>query len=117
MIYPNLDANFGEAPMMLTIVVNGTKRDIVAAAQKSGYAWALERDNEPTFVLQFAGPGGVAGGGSWGAATDGIKEYNKQHFVTHQRRRQLWSTENPTNLRASGSMIVAMSCLVDLVIQ
>ncbi|KAF5180559.1 Rna polymerase ii c-terminal domain phosphatase-like, partial [Thalictrum thalictroides] len=28
----------------------------------------------PTFVLQFAGPGGVAGGGSWGATIDGIKD-------------------------------------------
>ncbi|KAF5190532.1 hypothetical protein FRX31_019881, partial [Thalictrum thalictroides] len=64
MTYPNPDANFSEAPMMLTIVVNGTKRDIVAAAEKSGYAW-VERDNEPTVFLQLVGPGvlqeGVAG--------------------------------------------------------
>jgi glucose dehydrogenase len=39
------DADFGEAPMMLTILVNGTKKDVVAAVQKSGYAWALDRDN------------------------------------------------------------------------
>lgn len=42
---PNLDADFGEAPMLLTIFSNGTKRDIVAAVQKSGFVWALDRDN------------------------------------------------------------------------
>lgn len=42
---PNPDADFGEAPMMLSIHVNGTKKDIVVAAQKSGFAWASDRDN------------------------------------------------------------------------
>lgn len=42
---PNPDADFGEAPMMLSIVVNGSTRDIVVAVQKSGFAWALDRDN------------------------------------------------------------------------
>lgn len=42
---PNPDADFGEAPMMLTIYVNGSKRDIVVAVQKSGFVWALDRDN------------------------------------------------------------------------
>ena len=42
---PNPDADFGEAPMMLSIELNGTKRDIVVAVQKSGFAWALDRDN------------------------------------------------------------------------
>lgn len=42
---PNPDADFGEAPMMLTIYVNGTKKDIIAAVQKSGFAWALDRDD------------------------------------------------------------------------
>lgn len=42
---PNLEADFGEAPMMLTISPNGVKRDIVVAVQKSGYAWALDRDS------------------------------------------------------------------------
>ena len=41
---PNLDADFGEAPMLLTIFPNGTRRDIVVAVQKSGFAWALDRD-------------------------------------------------------------------------
>lgn len=42
---PTPDADFGEAPMMLTTVVNGTKQDIVVAVQKSGYAWALDRNS------------------------------------------------------------------------
>ena len=42
---PNPDADFGEAPMMLSIYVNGTMRDIVTAVQKSGFAWALDRNN------------------------------------------------------------------------
>ncbi|GAA0161992.1 hypothetical protein LIER_18185 [Lithospermum erythrorhizon] len=42
---PNLDADFGEAPMLLSINPNGTKRDVVAVVQKSGFAWALDRDN------------------------------------------------------------------------
>lgn len=41
---PTPDADFGEAPMMLTTCVNGTKKDMVVAVQKSGYAWALNRD-------------------------------------------------------------------------
>lgn len=41
---PSPDADFGEAPMMLTTKINGTKKDIVVAVQKSGFAWALDRD-------------------------------------------------------------------------
>ena len=42
---PNLDADFGEAPMLLAVIVKGKLRDIVAVVQKSGFAWALDRDN------------------------------------------------------------------------
>ncbi|KAF5177216.1 hypothetical protein FRX31_033197 [Thalictrum thalictroides] len=56
-----------------------------------------EEISEPTFLLQLAGPEGVAGGGSWGAATDGIK--NPMVYT------------NPTNLRASGPVIVANNFL------
>lgn len=42
---PNVDADFGEAPMLLTIHPNRTRRDVVVAVQKSGFAWALDRDN------------------------------------------------------------------------
>lgn len=42
---PNLDADFGEAPMLLTIFADGRMRDVVVAVQKSGFAWALDRSN------------------------------------------------------------------------
>lgn len=42
---PNVDADFGEAPMLLTIFTNGRFRDVVVAVQKSGFAWALDRSN------------------------------------------------------------------------
>ena len=42
---PNPDADCGEEPMMLSIELNATKRDVVAAVQKSGFAWALDRDD------------------------------------------------------------------------
>lgn len=41
---PNPDADFGEAPMLLTILSNGTFRNVVVAVQKSGFAWALDRN-------------------------------------------------------------------------
>lgn len=42
---PNLDADFGEAPMLVTIHTERRLRDVVVAVQKSGFAWALDRDN------------------------------------------------------------------------
>lgn len=42
---PNPDADFREAPMMLTVNVNGSRKDIVVAVQKSGFAWAIDRSN------------------------------------------------------------------------
>lgn len=41
---PNLDADFSEAPMLLSILHNGKRRDVAVAVQKSGFAWALDRD-------------------------------------------------------------------------
>ncbi|RVW82346.1 Polyvinylalcohol dehydrogenase [Vitis vinifera] len=80
---PNLDADFGEAPMLLTIFPNGTRRDVVVAVQKSGFAWALDRDTGDIVWFNvsisenilLAGLGGLEGGGVWGAATDGKRVY------------------------------------------
>lgn len=70
------DADFGEAPMVLTAYhANGTKQDIVVAVQKSGIAWALDRNNGSLAWATQAGPGGAIGGGVWGAATDGARVY------------------------------------------
>ncbi|KAL7140940.1 hypothetical protein ABFS83_08G020600 [Erythranthe nasuta] len=85
---PNPDADFGEAPMMLTVnIANATKIDIVAIVQKSGFAWALNRNNGNLVWSIEAGPGGTQGGGTWGAATDNRRVYtniantNKQNFT------------------------------------
>ncbi|MBA0574759.1 hypothetical protein Golob_023915, partial [Gossypium lobatum] len=54
---------------------NGTTKDIVAAVQKSGFVWALDRDDGNIIWSTEAGPGGLTGGGTWGAATDEKKVY------------------------------------------
>lgn len=72
---PNLDADFGEAPMLITISTNGTERDIAVAVQKSGFVWALDRDSGEIVWLRLAAPGSTEGGGIWGASTDGKRVY------------------------------------------
>ncbi|CAL0314933.1 unnamed protein product [Lupinus luteus] len=127
---PNPDADFGEAPMMLTIHVNGSKQDIVVAVQKSGFAWALNRDNGALIWSTEAGPGAVGGGGIWGAATDAKNVYTNivnadaKNFTLVPSQRVttsggwvamdarngkiLWSIENPNNATSvSGPVSVA----------
>ncbi|XP_034693551.1 polyvinylalcohol dehydrogenase-like [Vitis riparia] len=104
---PNLDADFGEAPMLLTIFPNGTRRDVVVA---------------------LAGPGGLEGGGVWGAATDGKRVYTNIVNNAGVRFRLapsnqtttfgawvaldantgeiVWSTANPSNETAHGPVTV-----------
>uniref|UniRef100_A0A2N9EBW1 Pyrrolo-quinoline quinone repeat domain-containing protein n=1 Tax=Fagus sylvatica TaxID=28930 RepID=A0A2N9EBW1_FAGSY len=126
---PNLDADFGEAPMLLSIVANGTRRDVVVAVQKSGFAWALNRDDGSIVWFKLAGPGGEEGGGQWGAATDGRRVYtniansNRESFTLKPSNRTttaggwvamnansgdiLWSTANPSNDTAQAPVTVA----------
>ncbi|RZB53715.1 Polyvinylalcohol dehydrogenase, partial [Glycine soja] len=123
------DADFGEAPMMLTTYINQTKKDIVVAVQKSGYAWALDRNNGNIIWSTEAGPGGLTGGGTWGAATDGKTVYTNivnsdaknftlapSNVITTaggwvamdaRNGRVLWSTANPSNSTANGPVSVA----------
>ncbi|KAM5567146.1 hypothetical protein ABKV19_015318 [Rosa sericea] len=126
---PNDDADFGEAPMLLTIHPNGTRRDVVVAVQKSGFAWALDRDNGNIVWFKLAGPGSNEGGGIWGAATDGRRVYT--NIANGQRQmfplapsnltttagawvaldadtgKILWSTANPSNDTAQAPVTVA----------
>ncbi|MED6219700.1 hypothetical protein PIB30_038187 [Stylosanthes scabra] len=126
---PNPDADFGEEPMMLTAYVNGRKTDLVVAVQKSGYAWALDRNNGNITWYTEAGPGGLSGGGIWGAATDERRVYTNivnseaKNFtlapsnITTTRGgwvamdassgKILWSTANPSNGSSSGPVSVA----------
>ncbi|KAH7570141.1 hypothetical protein ACOSQ2_018426 [Xanthoceras sorbifolium] len=130
---PNVDADFGEAPMLLTIYTNGTIRDVVVAVQKSGFTWALNRDNGEIVWFKLAGSGGVEGGGQWGAATDGrrvftnIAHSNRVSFTLAPSRQTttagawvaldaytgaiLWSTANPSNDTAQGPVTVVNGLL------
>ncbi|WVZ05914.1 hypothetical protein V8G54_019260 [Vigna mungo] len=126
---PTPDADFGEAPMMLTTYVNGSKKDMVVAVQKSGFAWALDRNNGSLIWFTEAGPGGFAGGGTWGAATDERRVYTNiansgaKNFtlsplniststggwvaMDSNKGNILWSTANPSNSTANGPVSVA----------
>ncbi|KAL5722671.1 hypothetical protein ACHQM5_006162 [Ranunculus cassubicifolius] len=130
---PNPDADFGEAPMMLTIDVDGKKKDVAVAVQKSGLAWALDRDNGNVVWSSVAGPGGFVGGGTWGAATDETRVYtnivnnelvnttlvpSNQTTVAGQwvameasTGKVLWSIANPKKSSAGGPVTVANGVL------
>ncbi|XP_074289712.1 uncharacterized protein LOC141614982 [Silene latifolia] len=126
---PNPDADFGQAPMLLTADINGSRRDIVAATQKSGFTWALDRDNGDLLWTTEAGPGGLSGGGTWGSATDEKRIYtniaNSDHLtfvlkpsnltsnvggwvaMDSSTGKVLWSTSNPSNASSNGPVTVA----------
>ncbi|CAL5370631.1 unnamed protein product [Camellia sinensis] len=131
---PSTDSDFGEAPMMLSVEVNGTKRDVVVAVQKNGFAWALDRNNGSIIWSTVAGPGGFGGGGTWGAATDENRVYtnignsNGKIFTLKPSNQTttsggwvamdarngqiLWSTANPNiNTSSSGPVTIANGVL------
>ncbi|KAE8661308.1 putative Retrotransposon protein, Ty3-gypsy subclass [Hibiscus syriacus] len=131
---PNQDADFAAAPMMITTYVNGTKRDLAVAVQKSGVAWALDRDNGNLIWSTQAGPGGLSGGGIWGAATDERRVYTniansgRKNFTLKPSKKVtnaggwvaldskngniLWSTADPSNATVSGPVTVANGVLL-----
>ncbi|CAI9092699.1 OLC1v1028016C1 [Oldenlandia corymbosa var. corymbosa] len=130
---PNPDADFGEAPMLLTIKSNGRLCDIAVAVQKSGFAWALDRDNGDIVWFTKAGPGSDEGGGTWGAATDGKRVYT--NIVNGDRLpftlapstqtttfgawvamdanngQILWTTANPSNETCNGPVTIVNGVL------
>ncbi|XP_034706305.1 polyvinylalcohol dehydrogenase-like [Vitis riparia] len=130
---PNPDADFGEAPIMLSINLNGTKRDVVSAVQKSGFAWALDRYNGSLVWSTEAGPGGLTGGGTWGAATDNKRVYtniansDSKNFTLKPSEKNttaggwvamdastgkiLWSTADPSNATSNGPVTIANGVL------
>ncbi|KAL5095945.1 hypothetical protein RYX36_000272 [Vicia faba] len=119
--------------MMLTTHISESKKDIVVAVQKSGLAWALDRDNGSRLWFKEAGPGGLGGGGIWGAATDENRIYTNignsegktfqllpsnvnttaGAWVAMDARngKILWSTANPSNGRPIGPVSVANDVL------
>ncbi|KAF3444766.1 hypothetical protein FNV43_RR14459 [Rhamnella rubrinervis] len=104
-------------------------RDIVVTVQKSGFAWALDRDDGGLVWSTEAGPGGLLGGGTWGGATDEERVYtnianserknftlapsektvNSGGWVAMDARsgRILWSVADPGNATANGPVSVA----------
>ncbi|KAJ4707004.1 Polyvinylalcohol dehydrogenase [Melia azedarach] len=130
---PYLDADFGEAPMMLSKRVNGVQQDIVVAVQKSGFAWALDRDNGSLVWVTEAGPGGLGGGGTLGAATDENNIYTNivnlegKNFTLKPSNNTttsggwvamnardgeiIWSVANPSNGTAFGPVSLANGVL------
>ncbi|KAH6554816.1 hypothetical protein KP509_1Z304800 [Ceratopteris richardii] len=126
---PNPDADFGEEPMLLSLDVNGTQKDIVVAGQKTGDVWALDCDDGSIVWAAVAGPGGPGGGGNFGMATDGERVYtnivnNKNLNFTlvpsdevtlgggwvgmdAKTGKVLWSTADPANGTDFGPVTVA----------
>ncbi|KAJ0100179.1 hypothetical protein Patl1_22148 [Pistacia atlantica] len=98
---PSPDADFGEAPLMLTMYLNRIKHDLVVAVQKSGFAWALDRNNGSLVWSMEAGPGGLGGGAMWGAATDEKRIYTN---IANSQHKELQSEtiQEHHNCRADG---------------
>ena len=69
------DFDFGQAPMLWTVKIDGKKRDLVGAGQKSGIVWALDRDTGDIVWSSDVAPGSHLGGSQWGSATDGERVY------------------------------------------
>ncbi|EPS61948.1 hypothetical protein M569_12846, partial [Genlisea aurea] len=131
---PSPDADFGEAPMLITAAVNGSQVDMVVAVQKSGYAYALNRNNGAIVWSTLAGPGSAQGGGIWGAATDGKRVYTnisnawKKTFVLAPSNQTttaggwvaldpptgniLWTTANPSSNLADGPVTVVNDVVI-----
>jgi len=69
------DFDFGSAPNLFTVQVEGRTRDVVGAGQKSGMYWALDPDTGRVLWGTRVGPGGDTGGIQWGSAVDGRRIY------------------------------------------
>jgi polyvinyl alcohol dehydrogenase (cytochrome) len=69
------DYDFGAGANLFTTKINGKKRDLVGAGQKSGVYWALDPDSGDVIWSTLVGPGGTLGGIQWGTATDNKRVY------------------------------------------
>ena len=69
------DYDFGQAPGLFHVKLNGKPTDVVGAGQKSGQYWALNADTGQVIWETQAGPGGTNGGLQWGSAVDGQRVY------------------------------------------
>ena len=97
-----------------------------------------KNSSTPLHFFKEAGPGGLAGGGAWGAATDERRVYTNianseaKNFtlapsnittttggwvaMDASNGKVLWSTANPSNSTANGPVSVNKRCFKDLFI-
>ncbi|HYG56806.1 MAG TPA: PQQ-binding-like beta-propeller repeat protein [Symbiobacteriaceae bacterium] len=69
------DYDFGQGPALFSVEIDGHKRDLLGAGQKSGIYWALDPDTGEIVWSSLVGPGSALGGMQWGSATDGKRIY------------------------------------------
>jgi polyvinyl alcohol dehydrogenase (cytochrome) len=69
------DYDFGQAPALYSVKVDGKTRDLLGVGQKSGDYWALDPSTGAVAWKTNTGPGGTAGGLQWGSAVDGKRVY------------------------------------------
>lgn len=72
---PGPDWDFGTGAQLFTVRIDGQRRDVVGAGQKSGQYWLLDAESGDILWSSAVGPGGVNGGIQWGTATDGRRIY------------------------------------------
>jgi len=77
------DADFDSGPNLFTTTINGQKRELLGAGQKSGIYWAFDPATGKTVWQTKVGPGGITGGVGHGVSTDGTRIYvpivNSEH--------------------------------------
>jgi polyvinyl alcohol dehydrogenase (cytochrome) len=122
------DYDFGQGAMLFSVKINGRKRDLLAAGQKSGVVWALDPDTGDVVWSRLVGPGGALGGIMWGSATDGERIYvansnweHKPHTLVSGQQISggswsaldaatgaiLWQTADPQGASDMGAVTVA----------
>lgn len=105
------DWDFGSGANLFQASVNGVKRDVLGAGQKSGIYWAVDPDSGHVLWNQPVGPGGHLGGIHWGTAVDpkhiyvGVNDETGAAYTLGGTRAQAgqqttvgsWAALNPSN--------------------
>lgn len=84
---PGPDYDFGSGPNLFTTKIDGKKRLVVGAGQKSGQYWLLDAADGHILWSAAPGPGSTLGGIEWGTATDGKRIYvaeTNYYRIPHQ---------------------------------
>jgi polyvinyl alcohol dehydrogenase (cytochrome) len=69
------DFDFGQAPMLYSMRVDGRLVDRIGVGQKSGVFWSLDPSDGQVVWSTQVDPGGLAGGHIWGSSYDGERIY------------------------------------------